>query len=271
MPALEEQRDSIAFPHLVMVELQRVKSPAEALDFLCRQVEARLPGHLASVFRVGADDKLDLIASPSAPPELFELFRGIEPGLCAGTCGTAVFTGEPVLVEDTLSDDRWAEMRPIALEFNIRSSWSVPVCVEEGVVRGTFNLGSARPGLPNAEELELLRTASYLTGVIFAFGPSAAPVSEARQALRLLSRLRVGFIDTDVAERITRLSPRERDVLRLVGEGLPSKLIARSLHISEHTVANHRASMLRKLEAEGPAELTRIAVHAALAADLPHH
>jgi DNA-binding NarL/FixJ family response regulator len=38
---------------------------------------------------------------------------------------------------------------------------------------------------------------------------------------------------------VARLSPREREVLELVGEGLPNKLIARRLEISEKTVKAH--------------------------------
>ena len=43
------------------------------------------------------------------------------------------------------------------------------------------------------------------------------------------------------------LTPRQRDVLRLLNRGLPSKLIARELGISEYTVKDHIASILRIL------------------------
>lgn len=47
-----------------------------------------------------------------------------------------------------------------------------------------------------------------------------------------------------------RLTPREREVLGLIAQGLPSKQIGRTLNISERTVKFHTASLLRKLEAE---------------------
>jgi DNA-binding NarL/FixJ family response regulator len=43
------------------------------------------------------------------------------------------------------------------------------------------------------------------------------------------------------------LSPRERDVLRLVAEGLPNKTIARRLGISEKTVKAHLTSVFTTL------------------------
>jgi DNA-binding NarL/FixJ family response regulator len=44
-----------------------------------------------------------------------------------------------------------------------------------------------------------------------------------------------------------RLSPREREVLALVAEGLPNKLIARRLEISEKTVKAHLTSVFAQL------------------------
>jgi DNA-binding NarL/FixJ family response regulator len=47
--------------------------------------------------------------------------------------------------------------------------------------------------------------------------------------------------------REPRLSPRESEVLRLLGRGLPNKLIARELGISERTVENHLGHIFDKL------------------------
>lgn len=49
-------------------------------------------------------------------------------------------------------------------------------------------------------------------------------------------------------------TPREREVLALVAEGLPNKLIARQLHISEHTVKFHINALLTKLGAASRTE-----------------
>ncbi len=55
------------------------------------------------------------------------------------------------------------------------------------------------------------------------------------------------------------LTPREREVLALIGEGLPNKLIARTLRISEKTVKTHVGHVLAKL---GVADRTQAAVAA---------
>ena len=43
------------------------------------------------------------------------------------------------------------------------------------------------------------------------------------------------------------MTPRERDVLRLLAEGMTNREIAERLVVSEHTVHRHVANVLRKL------------------------
>ena len=63
---------------------------------------------------------------------------------------------------------------------------------------------------------------------------------------------------------IAALSPREREVLQLVAEGLTTKDIAAELHISVKTVETHRKQIMDKLEIRSVAELTKYAVREGL-------
>jgi DNA-binding NarL/FixJ family response regulator len=62
----------------------------------------------------------------------------------------------------------------------------------------------------------------------------------------------------------TELSAREREVLRLVAEGLPTKQIARSLTITERTVKFHVTSIFHKLGAENRAQAVALAAQRGL-------
>ncbi len=64
------------------------------------------------------------------------------------------------------------------------------------------------------------------------------------------------------SDRLASLSRRERQVLDLVVEGKASKEIARDLGISIHTVDNHRAHIMAKMDADSVADLVRAAVSA---------
>lgn len=59
---------------------------------------------------------------------------------------------------------------------------------------------------------------------------------------------------------IERLTPRERDILDQLAEGLSSKQIAQRTGLSVRTVETHRLNLKRKLEIEGQAELIKFAV-----------
>lgn len=60
------------------------------------------------------------------------------------------------------------------------------------------------------------------------------------------------------------LTDREREVLRLVARGMPTKQIAAELEISGRTVETHRANIMRKLDARSIAVLTQIAIREGL-------
>jgi len=61
------------------------------------------------------------------------------------------------------------------------------------------------------------------------------------------------------------LGPREREVLRLIAEGMRSPAIATKLHITGATVEVHRRNIMRKLGLRTVAELTKYAVREGIA------
>lgn len=58
-------------------------------------------------------------------------------------------------------------------------------------------------------------------------------------------------------ERFAQLSERERQVLDLILDGLPNKLIAREIGLSTRTVESHRSRIYQKLGASSLAQLVR--------------
>ena len=86
-----------------------------------------------------------------------------------------------------------------------------------------------------------------------------ALVDRVEQALalsqeRLLLRRQTAGLITRLAE----LTERERDVMRLVVEGLPNKLIASQLDISVRTVEVHRSRIFEKMEVKSAVELANL-------------
>jgi two-component system, LuxR family, response regulator FixJ len=63
----------------------------------------------------------------------------------------------------------------------------------------------------------------------------------------------------EVASRAATLTPREREVLRMVVGGSTNKLMAANLGICEKTIEVHRAHVMRKMRAGSLPELVRLA------------
>jgi two-component system response regulator DctR len=86
-----------------------------------------------------------------------------------------------------------------------------------------------------------------------------ALVDRVEQALllsqeRLMARTQQDFLQSRLGE----LTERERDVMRLVVEGLPNKLIADQLDISVRTVEVHRSRVFDKMEVKSAVELANL-------------
>jgi two-component system CheB/CheR fusion protein len=67
----------------------------------------------------------------------------------------------------------------------------------------------------------------------------------------------------DAANRVARLTPRQRQIMELVLAGHPSKNIAADLGINQRTVENHRASIMKKTGSKSLPALARLALAAA--------
>jgi PAS domain S-box-containing protein len=150
------------------------------LNALCRFIEEQRSGTLASVLLLNPDGvHLCSAAGPSLPNEWKQQMERLPIGPCAGSCGTAAYTRSPVIVSDIATDPLWEvpEHRASALRHGLRASWSSPVLSSKGKVLGTFCMYYREPRSPEAQDLELLESATHLVGV-------AIGRDRAEQALR---------------------------------------------------------------------------------------
>ena len=86
-----------------------------------------------------------------------------------------------------------------------------------------------------------------------------ALVDRVEQALQQSAQvLQARSAQTSVQSRLAGLTEREQDVMRLVVQGLPNKLIADQLNISVRTVEVHRSRLFDKMEVKSAVELTNM-------------
>jgi FixJ family two-component response regulator len=80
-----------------------------------------------------------------------------------------------------------------------------------------------------------------------------------QEAIELDARTRKKHLDrAAIQARLARLTPREKEVLDRIVDGLASKAIAAALGSRFNTVQNQRASILKKMQAESVADLVRM-------------
>ncbi len=79
---------------------------------------------------------------------------------------------------------------------------------------------------------------------------------------RLMRSLRADPAETPaVPSELASLSPRERDILALIGEGLTNREIGKKLYLSEKTVKNHISRLLAKLGVQRRVQAAVLASH----------
>jgi FixJ family two-component response regulator len=67
-------------------------------------------------------------------------------------------------------------------------------------------------------------------------------------------------VRAEIEARVAALTPREREVMLLIAEGRPNKVVATRLGLSTRTVETHRAKVMEKMQARSLAELVRMAI-----------
>ncbi|MEU1628786.1 response regulator transcription factor [Streptomyces sp. NPDC020096] len=90
---------------------------------------------------------------------------------------------------------------------------------------------------------------------------------------RLMSNLRDDRQERRQDETLAALSPREREILVLIGDGLTNRQIGQRLYLSEKTIKNHISRLLAKLGVERRVQAAVLATEAARAASVgedPH-
>jgi GAF domain-containing protein len=101
---------------------------SETLHTLVRIIEEQSPGMLGLVLLLDEDGKhLHIGAAVSLPEDYVQSIEGLEIGPLVGSCGTACYRRERVIVEDVLSDPRWDGLRDLAVKHRLRACWSEPV------------------------------------------------------------------------------------------------------------------------------------------------
>lgn len=137
--AQREQQQRLEFGNAILRLISDDAPLPDVLDQVCRRIEARDPALRCSVLLLDDDGRhLRHGAAPSLPGAYCQAIDGAAIGPAGGSCGTAAWRGEAVLVTDIASDPLWADYRQLALPHRLAACWSSPIKARDGRVLGTF-------------------------------------------------------------------------------------------------------------------------------------
>jgi PAS domain S-box-containing protein len=138
----------------------------EILEKLVQVVEAQFAGLLCSVLLLDEDGQhMRHGAAPSLPTAYTKAIDGLCIGPKAGSCGTAMYRREPVVVTDILQDALWEPYRGVVEPYGLRACWSTPVLAHSGKALGSFAMYYREPRSPSPAETRALEMATHLAGI----------------------------------------------------------------------------------------------------------
>ena len=129
----------------------------EVLHELALRVERLHPGSLCSILLMDENGlQLRHGAAPSLPDFYNQAIDGASIGDGVGSCGTAAFRGERVIVEDIEHHPYWVAFLDLARRAGLGSCWSQPFTNSEGRVLGTFAIYHHGPSTPSGAEIGVI-------------------------------------------------------------------------------------------------------------------
>lgn len=254
----DERRERRRLEGLLITERQVLAglgSSAPARDILLaliRSIEGQIPGGQASILFL-EDDRIRSGPAPSLPPDYMAALDGLPIGPMEGSCGSAAYRGETVLVADVRSNEFWKSYRRFGEMYGFKACWSVPMKNPDGQVLGTLAVYRDEPGLPDAFTLELLERSAALAGIALHRHRILAQLRETSNRLSLIHEASpVGIILSEIASG--RLLEVNEAWVRTVGWSREEMLGRTSLELGIWADPDERISVARELMETGSLE-----------------
>ncbi|MFN3492450.1 MAG: PAS domain S-box protein, partial [Anaerolineales bacterium] len=170
--------------------MQMIASGADVhqtLNTICLNVQSFLQTGLCSILLLDKDGiRLKHGAAPSLPKEYIQAIDNSPIGAKAGSCGTAAFRKERVIVKNIATDPLWEDYKEIALKHGLHACWSTPIMNEENQVYGTFAIYYPQPQIPAQAEIDLINRASYQAKIVIEKSQADELRKESEQRYRSL-------------------------------------------------------------------------------------
>ncbi|PCH70038.1 MAG: hypothetical protein COC06_06325 [Bacteroidales bacterium] len=147
--------------------LYRGESEAVLLNEIVKQAQDISHGSICSILCVDEEGKhLLLGAAPDLPDFYNNAINYFPIAEGSGSCGTAAFRGERVIVEDIESHPYWRDIKELAQKADLASCWAEPIKDPSEKILGTLAIYHRTVHSPNKEDIDFIKELAALTAIV---------------------------------------------------------------------------------------------------------
>ncbi|HEX4480347.1 MAG TPA: PAS domain S-box protein [Rudaea sp.] len=158
----------------------------DSLANVIAMYESRFPDGICSILLYDPQKGLRTGSASGLPDAYNAAINGLAAGAKMGSCGTAIFRRERVIVTDTQTDPLWADFAPLAAQHGLAACWSTPIFDGARNVVGTFAVYYRQTRAPTREELECVDRATSVAAVAISAQRSRQQIEDREQRFRSL-------------------------------------------------------------------------------------
>ncbi|QJQ05329.1 EAL domain-containing protein [Undibacterium parvum] len=125
--------------------------------------------------------------APNLPDFYNQAVDGVAIGLGVGSCGTAAFTGETVIVSDIAHHPYWAPYTELAARAGLNACWSQPIRSASGSILGSFAIYHRSVNIPGEKDIALIEQCAHLASIAIERSNAEEKLSESEAHFRLLT------------------------------------------------------------------------------------
>lgn len=159
----------------------------DVMEHYLRQLEDLLPGMKATVVCI-EDGHLKTLSAPSMPSALTAAIDGQPIGPRGGSCGTAAYYKNTIVVPNVFESDYWADYIDLARKYRFSACWSQPIFNADGEVIATFANYYEEPKSPNEMELHAVERSKSIVSLLMANFSYIASIKAINERFQLVNK-----------------------------------------------------------------------------------